>query len=46
MKYAGGGPVFATFHELQQDCADYWWTSLLYVQNYVNPERIVMEFYF
>lgn len=41
MKYGGGGPIFATFNELQQDCADYWWTSLLYVQNYVNPERIV-----
>ncbi|XP_044737874.1 nose resistant to fluoxetine protein 6-like [Chrysoperla carnea] len=26
-------------HRLQTDCQAYWWSSLLYIQNYVNPDK-------
>lgn len=38
-KYMGDGPVYDSIIEatLEKKCRTYWWTSLLFIQNYVNP---------
>lgn len=37
------GPVWRPIVENQGDyCRRYWWTSLLYVANYVNPDTPCM----
>lgn len=41
-KFMGSGPYWHNFVNLHKSyCDEYWWTTLLYVQNYVNPNHIV-----
>lgn len=36
------GPLWNSFiAEWVQPCIDYWWSSLLYIQNYLNPNAMV-----
>lgn len=38
----GTGPNWDEANQrLQSDCQAYWWSSLLYIQNFVNPEKNV-----
>lgn len=38
MRFMGSGPVWPlSMDYLRQSCKRYWWSTLLYVQNYVNP---------
>lgn len=40
--YLGSGPIWDhTDVFLVQMCRKYWWSALLYIQNYVNPKEIV-----
>lgn len=39
----GRGPFWAQMNYGIQDCADYWWSMLLYVQNYVNSKNMVIK---
>jgi hypothetical protein len=42
LKYMGSGPRWPLFDQnFQQPCANYWWSALLYVQNYVNLNDMV-----
>ncbi|KAJ9595275.1 hypothetical protein L9F63_027342, partial [Diploptera punctata] len=38
----GYGPLyeFAVTKKIIEPCVDYWWTTLLHVQNYVNPLKV------
>ncbi|KAF5272166.1 hypothetical protein FQA39_LY01248 [Lamprigera yunnana] len=40
MRHIGSGPVWPTIRNrfIVHPCREYWWSTLLYVQNYVNPE--------
>ncbi|XP_055643556.1 nose resistant to fluoxetine protein 6-like [Toxorhynchites rutilus septentrionalis] len=41
MKYIGSGPLWNSSMTMQEvACDNYWWSALLYVQNYVNPKKI------
>lgn len=43
-KYFGLGPFWNIFFEnINSNCNKWWWTSILYVQNYVNPDEIVSK---
>ncbi|KAF5288410.1 hypothetical protein FQR65_LT12023 [Abscondita terminalis] len=39
MRHFGTGPIWPSIRDtlIVDSCAKYWWSSLLYVQNYVNP---------
>lgn len=41
--YAGDGPFWFLYlrEGIQNPCRDYWWASLLFIQNYVNNEEYV-----
>lgn len=41
LKRAGNGPMADTLIRDAAICDDYWWSALLYVQNYVNKGNIV-----
>jgi hypothetical protein len=42
MRYVGNGPIWYNAEKLLvEPCHKYWWSALLYVQNYVNPNEIV-----
>lgn len=42
LNYVGTGPMwYRIHHQAVVNCEKYWWSSLLYVQNYVNPLNIV-----
>lgn len=42
LKFFGNGPLWpSTLDSLSQKCERNWWTTLLYIQNYVNPKDIV-----
>lgn len=37
---------FAVIDEyLGETCREYWWTTLLYIQNYWNPNNMVTKIY-
>lgn len=38
----GSGPLWGNVYELQQPCRRYWWSSLLYIQNFVNVDDMVL----
>lgn len=38
LRYMGSGPVWPSVSGLEKTCHKYWWTTLLYVQNYVNKD--------
>uniref|UniRef100_A0A182LXU7 Nose resistant-to-fluoxetine protein N-terminal domain-containing protein n=1 Tax=Anopheles culicifacies TaxID=139723 RepID=A0A182LXU7_9DIPT len=43
MKYTGSGPFWDGAMALTEDgCQQYWWSALLYVQNYVNPQKVCL----
>jgi hypothetical protein len=42
VKYIGSGPMWPFVDQnVQQTCANNWWSALLYVQNYVNVTSMV-----
>lgn len=40
-KYLATGPL--ELNEFGENCIDYWWSSLLHIQNYVNPDRLCLN---
>lgn len=45
-KYSSEGPYYTFFTEAQLPaCEQYWWSAMLHVQNYVNPDAIVSIFH-
>ncbi|XP_052899878.1 nose resistant to fluoxetine protein 6-like [Anopheles moucheti] len=43
MRYVGSGPFWDGAMSLTEDsCQQYWWSALLYVQNYVNPQNVCL----
>lgn len=44
-KQIGSGPMWNLFINNSINCDKYWWSSLLYIQNYYNPESIVSVIY-
>ncbi|XP_021707319.1 nose resistant to fluoxetine protein 6 isoform X1 [Aedes aegypti] len=43
LKYGGSGPMWKNMVVLMEDsCEKYWWSALLYLQNYVNPTEICL----
>lgn len=42
LKFMGSGPYWHNFVDVHKTgCDEYWWSTLLYVQNYVNPTNLV-----
>lgn len=40
--FFGSGPIWpARAHMEAAHCQQYWWSSMLYIQNYVNPRELV-----
>lgn len=38
----GSGPLWDSFIGVERDaCRDYWWTNLLYINNYVPTDTLV-----
>ncbi|CAH0554822.1 unnamed protein product [Brassicogethes aeneus] len=37
IRYLGSGPFWGANEYTVQPCRQYWWSALLYIQNYVNP---------
>lgn len=45
--YQSDGPYFKFLTQAQiPACEEYWWSAMLHVQNYVNPDTIVSSFNF
>ena len=44
----GSGPLFdfAVTKKAIEPCVNHWWTTLLHIQNYFNPLRMVSMIYF
>ncbi|CAD7090169.1 unnamed protein product [Hermetia illucens] len=42
-KYIGDGPLWNTEIEVFNPCRKFWWSTLGYVQNYVNPEEMCLQ---
>lgn len=43
LRYFGNGPLFwAISDNFVPDCERYWWSALLHVQNYVNPNNVCL----
>ncbi|XP_031627930.1 nose resistant to fluoxetine protein 6-like [Contarinia nasturtii] len=41
LKFFGSGPLWPMLIDISSSqCSIYWWSTLLYVQNYVNPNKI------
>lgn len=46
-EYFGEGPLYQYYvHPMVDACADNWWSALLFVQNYVHPDRMVISLLF
>lgn len=41
LKRSADGPLAVSLTGDAAKCDDYWWSSLLYVQNYVNRDDVV-----
>lgn len=42
LRFMGNGPVWPIMLDFNTGhCERYWWSTLIYVQNYVNPKNIV-----
>lgn len=40
--FLGTGPIlYNVYKEHQKYCQDYWWSTLLHIQAYVNPDKLV-----
>lgn len=35
------GPLWNIYMRELDKCDDYWWSALLYLQNYINPKEMV-----
>lgn len=45
MRHFGSGPLWDVYlNAADKPCQEYWWSSLLYVQNYVNPKSMVNKY--
>lgn len=45
-KFTNSGPYYDFLTQAQiPACEQYWWSAMLNIQNYVNPENIVGFFY-
>lgn len=45
-KYLGSGPFFPTNgFESQENCETYWWTNLLYINNFIKSEKMVNKLF-
>lgn len=42
-KFIVSGPLQSTSNELRENCVNYWWSALLHIQNYVNPNNICLN---
>lgn len=43
-KYLGSGPFFpSNGFESQENCATYWWTNFLYVNNFIDSQKMVLK---
>ncbi|XP_074030278.1 nose resistant to fluoxetine protein 6 isoform X2 [Leptinotarsa decemlineata] len=41
LRYMGSGPKWGyIINGFENNCKDYWWSTLLYIQNYVNVNRM------
>lgn len=40
--HVADGPFWNKYAENIHKCKTYWWSTLLYIQNYVNPENLVI----
>lgn len=38
MRYIGSGPKWNSVSTFEDPCKKYWWSALLYVQNYANVD--------
>lgn len=46
-RYFGDGPYQKFMVESYYEaCEKYWWSSMLYIQNFVNPEKMVQWQFF
>lgn len=46
LKYVGNGPLKGTSDQMfVNTCDKWWWSTLLYVQNYVNPDDFVSKLF-
>lgn len=46
MKFTGDGPIWnRIIAQFSQPCKDYWWTGILHIQNYYNPNDMVSSVY-
>lgn len=44
LRHMDTGPMWNVFmNAADKPCQEYWWSALLYVQNYVNPNEMVSE---
>lgn len=42
LRFLGSGPMWSTsIYIYSAACQRYWWSALLHVQNYVNPNQVV-----
>lgn len=47
LRFLGNGPLWPSIIDaFSERCERHWWTTLLYVQNYVNPSDLVSCFFF
>lgn len=45
IQFFGSGPLWTdTYYNMQMACQKFWWSSLLFIQNYVNSESMVSSF--
>jgi hypothetical protein len=45
-RYVGSGPVFpASADQMAQDCHNYWWTNILYINNYIATDHTVSDIF-
>ncbi|KXJ75069.1 hypothetical protein RP20_CCG012371 [Aedes albopictus] len=41
--HMGEGPIWKPYMlQMQNTCSQYWWSSLLYIQNYANPSNMCL----
>jgi peptidoglycan/LPS O-acetylase OafA/YrhL len=40
-KYLANGPL--DVDEFHENCEKYWWSALLHIQNYVNPDKLCLN---
>lgn len=45
LNHVGDGPLWPKYTATQDNCVEYWWSALLYVQNYVNPTQMVSLYF-